>query len=197
MKRLYQLSMMLIFVVAMSTMSLAQPPQMRNGFRRTGNRQFRLLRLLHDKDVRAKLGVTDEQAVKLEAAFMNSAKTSIKDGADLRIQRLELENLMTAAHVDRAQVDQKINEISALQTALMKNRIDTQLTVKETLTPDQLTKIREWRMTQARRFMRQRMQMRPGMMMRRNGPGMGPGMGPRGPQTPPPTPPNPGNGDGQ
>ncbi|MBZ5552499.1 MAG: periplasmic heavy metal sensor [Acidobacteriia bacterium] len=168
----------------------AQPGPAPLRAKRIVNQHSGLVRALRDQNLRAKLGVTDEQYAKLRTAFLNSARTAIKNKADLRIKRLELASLMDADKVDHAQVDLKINEISALQGALLKNQIQTRLTVKETLTADQLNKLHEWRQAQMKRFGEERMQQRMGMM---RGSGRM-GVGPRGPGAPPPSaPPKPDN----
>jgi|GEM_PF-6545530 len=184
---------MVLFGTGIST--LAQPGPSREGPRWMGNRDFGLVRMLHDPSMRAKFGISDDQYTKLRSAFLDSSKAAIRGQADLKIKRLELANLMDADKVDRAQVDQKINEISALQGALMKNHIGTRLVVKETLTPDQLNKISEWRQSQARRFMEDRMQGRMGMMQRQQRPGMRPQQPP--PPEQPPAPSKPGDSSSQ
>lgn len=194
MKRLSKYFIALAVVVAMSIPMLAQRgPGMQHAKQRFG-RHFGLARMLHDPTLRATLSVTDEQYAKLKTAFESSAKAAIKDQADLKIKRLELASLMDSDKVDRDQVDKKIGEISALQTALMKTHIETQLAVKETLTPDQLAKFHQWRQSEVRHWMEQGMRMRMGRMQRPDAPRMGP-QGPRPPMPPPP--PKPGDEPGQ
>lgn len=187
----------IILVIATGAILLAQGPNMMRQGRRWPGQHMGLIQMLHNPDLRTRFGITEDQAAKLDAAFLNAAKTSIKDRADLKIRHLELANLMSADKVDRALVDQKIDEISALQTSLMKNRIETQLTLKETLTPDQFNKLREWRRNQGRRMGGEWMQMHRGMMRGPNGQGMGP-RGPQSQQPPqPPAPPKPGDDSSQ
>jgi Spy/CpxP family protein refolding chaperone len=151
------------------------------------NRKSGLARVLRDPDLRTKLGITNEQYAKLQTAFLNSSKNAIRGKADLKIKRLELAQLMNEDKVDRAQVEQKVNEISALHASLLKNQIEARLAIRETLTADQLSKLREWRHTQGRGWMQERMQRRMGMMRR-------PGMSPQRPPVPPPSAPhNPGD----
>lgn len=168
--------LMLMFAVNLA----AQPRPGADRIKKMAERHLGLGPLIHNPEFRTKLGISDEQYNKLQTGFMNSAKTAIKNRADLQIKRLELANLMNADKPDRAQINQKINEISALQTAQMKNHVDTRLLVKETLTSDQLNKYQQWRQEQTRRFLEQR-QPRGGMMR-----GGRPGMEPRGPTPPPP-----------
>ncbi|MBZ5536224.1 MAG: periplasmic heavy metal sensor [Acidobacteriia bacterium] len=190
MRRLIVIFSGAILLVGMGMTLLAQPEPGPPHARRMVNQRLSLVRALRDQNLRAKLGVTDEQYAKLRTAFLNSSTTAIKNKADLKIKRLELASLMDADKVDHAQVDQKINEISALQGARLKNQIQTRLTVKETLTADQLNKLHEWGRAQMRRFGEERMERGMGMM-RRSG---RPEVGPQGPQAPrPPAPPKPDN----
>lgn len=176
------------------TATLADPGLSRERPRRMGHQDFGLVRMLHDPSLRTKFGITNEQYDKLKATFLDSSKAAIRDQADLKIKRLELANLMDGDKVDRAQVNQKIDELTASQAALMKSQIGTRLAVKEILTPDQLSKIREWRQSQARRFMENRTQRGMGMMQGPQRPGM------RRQSTPPqqpPAPPKPGDSSSQ
>ncbi|MGB7624913.1 MAG: periplasmic heavy metal sensor [Terriglobia bacterium] len=184
MRRLILILMSMVFVVGMGTTLLAQPDPAPARPRRVVNRTHGLARILQNPDVRTKLGITNEQFAKLQTTFLNSSKNAIRGKADLKIKHIELTHLMNADKVDRAQVEQKIDEISALRSSLMKNQIDARLTFKETLTADQLNKLREWRESQRERLAKERMQRRMGMMRR-------PGMGPQGPP-PSSLPPKPG-----
>lgn len=197
MKKLFTITAALVLTFVLAAPLLAQPGPAGNPPRHRANREFALGQALNDTNLRTRLNITDDQVAKLKAAFLEAAKAGIKNHADLKIKRLELASLMGADKVDHAQVNQKIAEITALQGSLLKNRIETQLTVKETLTADQLSKLKMWRHAQARRFMQERMQQRMGMMPRMRQPGQGP-QGPRGPQAPPApaAPPKPGD-DGQ
>lgn len=193
MKRLIIILMGAILVAGMEMVLLAQPGPARLRDQRMVNQHSNLVRVLRDPNLRAKLGITDEQYAKLRTAFLNSSKAAIKDKADLKIKRLELANLMDAEKVDHALVDQKVNEISALRGALLKNQIQARLTVKETLTADQLNKLHEWRQAQMKRFREERMQRGMGMMPRPGRQGVGP-QRPGEPQPPAaPKPDNPSN----
>lgn len=182
MKRFVVFLLGIALVVGMTLTVAAQPGPNRDVNRAA--RQPGLGRMIQNPEFRTKLGITDEQHGKLQTGFMNAAKAGIKNRADLQIKRLELTSLMNADKPDRAQINQKINEISALRTAQMKNQIDTRLLVKETLTAEQWTKLHEFRQAQARQLLERR-QGRMEMGMRDNRPGMGP-RGPRPPQPPPP-----------
>lgn len=187
MKRFVAVLLGVVLVIGMTLILAAQPgpgPQRgQRGMNRAG-RQFGMGRMIQNPEFRSKLGITEEQYGKLQTGFLNALKAAIKNRADLQIKRLELASLMDADKPDRAQINQKINEISALQTAQMKNHIDTRLLVKETLTAEQWTKFHEWQQGQARQML-QRRQERMGMMRGGEGPGRGP-RAPRPPQPPPP-----------
>lgn len=192
MKRFLSFLVIATLVMVLTIPTLAQPGAKMARMQHRTDHQFGLGRMLHDPNFRTKLGITDEQYSKLRTAFLDSSKAAIQNHADLKIKRLELADLMSTEKVDRAQVNQKINEISALQTAIMKNQVETRLTVKETLTPDQLNKLQQWRQAQMRRFMQERTQPRMGRMWCPEGPA---GRAPAAPPAPPQPPASPKPGD--
>jgi Spy/CpxP family protein refolding chaperone len=180
MKRFLGAMAVAILLVAVATLLAAQPGvHGANARQNFGNHQG-LGRILNNPDFRTKLGITDEQYAKLKNSFLDSEKVAIRTRADLQIKRLELANLMSADNVDRTQVNQKISDIGALETALMKNHIETQLAVKDTLTPEQLKKFQQWRQNQRGRFLQERMQPGRDMMRQQDRPGR---------MAPPPPPP--------
>lgn len=104
---------------------------------------FLLARLVSNPDLREKIGITDEQAAKISQQFTEFRKARIRTGADLRIKRLELENLLSAEKPDRAAIDRKLQEVGAAQLAREKSSIDFHLNMKDALTPEQRQKLRQ------------------------------------------------------
>lgn len=134
-----------------------------------GRQDARLGQLLEDPAVRQQLGVTTEQAAKIRQQESDFRKAEIRNAADLRIKRMDLDDLLAADKPDRAAIDKKLQEISAAQLALERSAVDYSLTMREALTPAQ----------------RQRLERV--MAERRQGPAGGPAPGgapaaPRGPQ---------------
>ncbi len=113
------------------------------------------------------LGLTEDQAAKIQALRVDFMKARIQHQAAVKVARLELAELMGANTVDEKAVQLKVKQLGDLQATGLKARVDHQLAVQKILTPEQRAKFKELR--QRRGFMRAR-----GRMGRR-GPGMGPG----------------------
>ena len=151
-----------------------------HGFGRHGDRGEMLSRLVENPELREKLGITADQAAKIRQQTTDFRKAEIRTGADLRIKRMELQDLLSAEKPDRAAIDRKLQEVGAAQLAREKSSIDFRLTMRDALTPEQKQKLR-----QLMEERRQSADRRPG----RRGPGPQ-GMRPRAPQpAPAPAPP--------
>lgn len=141
---------------------------------------------LHNERMKAELGLTDEQAEKLRQIFMDSRKASIRTRADLKIQRMELHELMRAEKTDRDATLKKVQAISALREQMMRQHVESMLAAKTVLTPEQQKKVHAM---MAERMSRRGEGFRGRRGLRRGpggpeGPGGGPG-GFRGPDGPP------------
>lgn len=155
--------------------------QMRGGRMHFGRRgmgmrgRMGLGRLLRNPAMRERLGVTPEQATKIQAQDSTFAKAQVQNQAKLRVKRMELDELLAADKPDRALIDKKMRELNEAQFAEQKAAMDHRLAMREALTPEQKEKMQQWMQEQ-----RQQPMQRP----------MGPGpRGPRPPMTQPPAPP--------
>ena len=115
------------------------------GNRRGMQRQFMLARLVKDPAFRQRVGITTEQAQKIENQTFDFRKAQINNWADLAVKRLELGQLMSATNPDRSAIDQKLAEISAAQLAQAKAMVDFRLDMRAALTPDQRQKLQDMR----------------------------------------------------
>jgi Spy/CpxP family protein refolding chaperone len=113
------------------------------GMRGRGEHGFMLARLLNNPDLRQKAGISDEQAAKIRQQYTDFRKSEIRTGADLRIKRLELSDLISAEKPDRAAIDRKLQEVGAAQLAREKSAIDFHLAMRDALTPEQRQKLRQ------------------------------------------------------
>lgn len=129
-------------------------------------------RLLRNPAMRERLGFTPEQAAKIQSQESAFAKARIRNHADLRVKRMELDELVNAEKPDRAAIDKKLREIQEIQFSSEKAGIDHRLAMREMITPEQRQKMQEM-------FREFRMGPRRGP----GGPG-GPGFRPREPQPP-------------
>lgn len=152
-------------------------PQIGRGMGRFGARRgVGLGRLLERPDIRERLGVTAEQAAKIRTQETGFAKSRIQTQAGLRVQRMELSELMRAEKPDRAAIEKKMRAINEAQLAAKLSAMDHRLAMQNALTPEQKEKMKQWREEQRQQFMERRG-------------GFGPRRGPMrqpGPPTPPP-----------
>ncbi|MGC2422318.1 MAG: Spy/CpxP family protein refolding chaperone [Candidatus Acidiferrales bacterium] len=115
-----------------------------------GRPGFMLARLVNNPDIREKLGITDEQAAKIRQQSSAFRISEIRSRADLQVKRIELRDLLTADTPDRAAIDSKLEEISAVRLASAKARVDYFLSMKDALTPDQRQKLKDMMMNRFR-----------------------------------------------
>lgn len=116
--------------------------------------RFMLERLVESPSMREQLGITPEQAAKIRQQTSDFRKSEIRNRADLKVKRIELNDLLSADKPDRAAIDKKLQELSAAHLAVMKAGVDFRLAMRNALTPEQrekLEKMREERRGQGRK----------------------------------------------
>jgi Spy/CpxP family protein refolding chaperone len=86
------------------------------------------------------LGLNDEQTKAVKNVLIEALKNNIKLRADARVARIELGQLITKDEPDKAAIHAKVDQIVSLQGAIMRQRTDTVLAVREVLTPAQREK---------------------------------------------------------
>ncbi len=165
------------------------------GWQRGGMHRFGggggLLRMAENPRVRQYLALTDDQVTRLHKIGIDAEKASVQNRADMELRRIELRELMRADNPDHDAIMQKLDEVNALQGKMAKQRVETMLSARGVLTPDQIKKVKT--------FMENRGGPEGGpergQMMRRGGPGRPPGRpgapggAPGGPAPKPPAPP--------
>lgn len=92
------------------------------------------------KRIAEKLELNDEQVAKIKGVLSEARKKRIALGADFRVARIELREMVSAETVDKAKVTAKIDEIAKVSGDLLRARTDAVLAVREVLTPEQLAK---------------------------------------------------------
>jgi Spy/CpxP family protein refolding chaperone len=123
------------------------------------------------------LNLTPEQSAKMDKLRIDFRKASIQRRAALEVAHLDLRQLMEATTIDESAVLATAQEVSDLQAAAFKARIEHRLAMRQILTPEQREKAKSLR--HGRGFgdgPRGHMRGRPG---RGQGPGAG-GPGPSG-----------------
>ena len=98
--------------------------------------------MFDDPQLQEQLGLTKEQLEKLRGIGRDTMKKSIQNRAALRVKQMELNELLEADTPDRTAVEKKVREMSDLQAAMLRSRVDTRLAFAGTLTPEQRTKLR-------------------------------------------------------
>jgi len=167
------------------------PEGQRMGWQRGGRRGSGggagFLRMAENPRVRQYLGLTDEQVGRLHRIGVDEQKASVQMRADLELRHIELRELLRADNPDHDAIMAKLDEVNALQGKMAKQRVETMLSARSVLTPDQIKKVKT--------FMENRGAGGEGherMMERRGGPGRPPGHpggGPGGSNAKPPEPP--------
>jgi Spy/CpxP family protein refolding chaperone len=99
---------------------------------------------------RAEIGLTDEQVTEIRRIRSEARKAAVRRHAELRVARMELRELMSAAALDEDKIAARVQAISELQTAALKQRTESQLAVRRLVTPEQFEKLqrlerRAWR----------------------------------------------------
>ena len=91
------------------------------------------------------LGMSDEQKAKIRALRQAFRKERVRAQAELRIQRMELADLMRAENPDRAAIARKLKENSEARNTQMLAMFDHRQEVRSLLTPEQQAKMKEMR----------------------------------------------------
>ncbi len=107
-------------------------------------RVSRLLAALDDPRVRTVLGLSDQQADSLRKIIVDTETFTIKTGADIAVDSIDLRELLRADKPDRAEVMKKGDEISKSTSQLINHYLDAMLAAKAVLTPEQQKMIRAY-----------------------------------------------------
>ena len=104
--------------------------------------------MLHNPAVRERLGISAEQAARIEEQQARFMKTMIRSRADVQVQRMELRELMAAEKPDRAAIDKKLAALNETQFAMRRAAIENHLAMREMFTPEQREKMHQmfWEM---------------------------------------------------
>jgi Heavy-metal resistance len=105
-------------------------------------RVSRLLGALDDPRVKTMLGLTDQQADSLRKIVVDTETFTIKTGAVIAVDSINLRELLRADKPDRAAVMSKGDEISKSTSQLISHYLDAMLAAKAILTPEQQKMIR-------------------------------------------------------
>lgn len=99
----------------------------------------------HNPKVVQALNLTPEQQQKLDDLAYRHQKEAVGLRADLQLKRLDLERELDKVSPDQAAVDRLLDEQAAMKARLGKARVHQMLDVRRVLTPEQWSKVREFR----------------------------------------------------
>ncbi len=104
--------------------------------------------MLRNPAFRERLGITSEQAARIEAQQSAFQKAMIRSRAEAQVKRLELRELLAAEKPDRALIGQKLSQLNEAQFAVQKLMLENRLAMREMFTPEQREKLRQlfWEM---------------------------------------------------
>ncbi len=144
------------------------------------------LALLQNDQFRAQVNLTDSQVSRLRQIVANTEKANIQTRAQMRIDGIDLGQLLHSEKPDRAAVLKKVQQISELRGQMMKNNVQALLDAKTVLSPQQQEEVRQFikKRFRERRRGQSWMEHRQGRMMMRHGTPPQPPTAPAPPQPP-------------
>jgi Spy/CpxP family protein refolding chaperone len=113
-----------------------------------------IARMVNNANLRQQLGITDAQAAKIRQQTTDFQVAQIRSRADLQVDQLQLRTLLTAQNPDSAAINQKLDQIGAVQLAERKQEVTYYLAMRDALTPEQRQKLQQLRRAPIRRGMR-------------------------------------------
>jgi Spy/CpxP family protein refolding chaperone len=115
-----------------------------------GGRAFDVARM------RSELGLSDDQVAQLTKMRSEDRAKSIRRRADLRIAQGELSDLIRAAAIDETAVNAKLKQVTDLQAAATRARVEHALALRRILSPEQVEKMQALRHERSGERRRQR-----------------------------------------
>jgi Spy/CpxP family protein refolding chaperone len=104
----------------------------------------RLMSALDDPRARATLGLTDQEADQLRKIIVDTETFTIRTGADIAVNAIELHELLRADKPDKAAVTAKGDQISRDTSQLVSHYVEAVLAAKTLLSPEQQQAIRSY-----------------------------------------------------
>ncbi len=100
------------------------------------------MRWLHSPRILRALDLSEQQSQKLKDIGLEAEKVAIRKRADLQIQRLELARLVGVEIPDRGAIEDKLEQIGQIRTALSRSMMSAFLDGRGVLTEDQRAKFK-------------------------------------------------------
>ena len=115
----------------------------RRGKMRHHRRHRGVAMILRNPTLRERVGISAEQAARIQGQQAAFAKSRVRDRADLRVKQMDLRQLMAAEKPDRAAIDKKLREISEVRLAAQQLAVEHRLAMREAITPEQKEKMKQ------------------------------------------------------
>jgi Spy/CpxP family protein refolding chaperone len=115
-----------------------------------------LERMLDKPELKARVGITEEESAKIKDSLYEARKQAIQLKAEHQVAELELRKLLDADEPNREAVNQAVEKVGNLQTQLRKVSVNERLAVREILGPEKAGKLREMGRGPVRDQMRER-----------------------------------------
>jgi Spy/CpxP family protein refolding chaperone len=127
----------LLFMAAITTLAFSQPePGLNMGIPIAGPGGHGPW--MHGrKELMSALKLTEDQQTQMQKMRIDLQKKQTALQAKIRIARLEMQELFSAANLDRAAIEKKMKEVSELQYQEKLNGLDHLFSVKAILSPEQ------------------------------------------------------------
>ncbi|MEI6808529.1 MAG: hypothetical protein WCN95_07385 [bacterium] len=100
-------------------------------------------RIVNDSEAAAKLGLSQEQITTIKSKLFTLRQSEVKLNADMELAAMEQAKLMTADKVSEAEALAAVEKVGNLRTQVAKLHVQKMLVLKQTLTADQMKKIKE------------------------------------------------------
>ena len=100
------------------------------------------MRMAENPRVRQYLGLTDEQVGRLHTISVDAQKASVQTRADMELRHIELREMMRADNPDQSAIMAKLDEVNALRGKMQKQNVETMLSARSVLTPEQQKKVK-------------------------------------------------------
>ena len=95
--------------------------------------------------LKQELGLSEDQWTRVHKIWSDAARERIRRQASVRLLRMDLRELMQAPAPDEKAVAAKVKELTDLQAAGIKGKVDQMLALKKVLTPEQQQKMMQLR----------------------------------------------------
>ncbi len=105
---------------------------------------------------KAEIGLSDEQAKKIENMMLAYDETAIRREADMKVLELHFASLLKNDKVNRREMEKMAREIGDMRTNTQIDHLNYLLDIRDTLTPEQIAKLEQLKM-KGRQMIRERL----------------------------------------